>query len=441
MEIRVTMQTLVSEAQSYLDQQTSALGQLENEASSGSSILQPSDNPLGEVNVLQYQAQNSGLTADLTNISTAQSTLNTSVSTLQSANNLITQASQLAIEATNSGNDSTDLQAYATQVNSLYNQMITLANTQNTGQYLFSGTKDQTQPFVVNANGTVTYQGGTQTATMPVSGTQTVDTLYAGSQVFQSQQRGTSVYTGSTGAAAGTGTDSATGMGVLTIAHTNTDYSQATASGVSAGSDTADDTIIGQHTLTIVLAPGSGQPTVSLDGGPAVAFTTGTNGDTNLEVTNASGQVVYLNTQNITAGGTFTITGDGTITAQGGKAVPINFSANQQVIDGNGGVTNVNTTGITQTGTANVSYTGTYDVFQVLANCATPCSTRRVYLPAPRCRPSRSRCQSSPESAITFCRWSASSLRIFRILVLCKPIRRTCSSTPSPSSATCPVPT
>jgi flagellar hook-associated protein 3 len=365
------MQTLTSEAQSYLDQQTSALGQLENQASSGNAILEPSDNPLGEVSVLQNQAQNSGLTADLTNISTAQSTLNTSVSTLQSANNLITQASQLAIEATNSGNDSTSLDALATEVNSLYNQMINLANTQNTGQYLYSGSKAGTQPFTVNSNGTVTYQGGTQAATMPVSGTQTVDTLCPGCQVFQSQQRGTSVYTGSTGAAAGTGTDSATGMGTLTIAHTKTDYTQATPScGVSAGTSAADDTIIGQHTLTIVDTstepPDGSQGTVSLDGGPTVSFT---NGDTNLEVTSATGQVVYLNTQNITAGfhGTVDITGEGTITAQGGQPVAITPSANQQVTDGNGGVTNVNTIGITQTGTAYVNYTGTYDAFQVLS--------------------------------------------------------------------------
>ena len=59
-------------------------------------------------------------------------------------------------------------------------------------------------------------------AEAPVSQQQTVATLYPGSDVFQQRQRGATVLTGDTGAAAGTGTDSATGEGTVLVSHTAT---------------------------------------------------------------------------------------------------------------------------------------------------------------------------------------------------------------------------
>jgi len=106
--------------------------------------------------------------------------------------------------------------------------------------------------------------------------------------------------------------------------------------------------------------------TVSLNGGPAVAFT---NADQNLQVTGPSGEVAFLDTTHIAAGfsGTVPITANGTLAVPGGTPLAINFSANQVVTGPNGTVTNVNSTNIRQAGSAGVSYTGTYDAFQILA--------------------------------------------------------------------------
>jgi flagellar hook-associated protein 3 len=374
MNLRVSAQTILSTALAYSSQQSAALAKLQEEASSGNSILTPDDNPIGEVSVINNGYQVAQLGTDLTNIQAAQADLNTSATTLQAADNLIVQAKDLALQGANDTNDQNGRSALATQVNALLSQLVTLANTQNNGQYVFAGTKTGTVPFVTDSSGKVSYQGSEQAGSLLVGATQTVAVAYPGSQVFQYQQRGTSVYTGTTGAAPGTGTDSATGEGTLVVSHTSTTYGLGqggTSSGVVAGTGSAaGDTIIGPagaHTLTVVDTSGTGAGgTVSLDGGPPVAFTSS---DTNLKVTNASGDVVYLNTQNVTQGfnGTVPITADGTIAASGGTAVPITFSSNQQVTDTAGGVTNVNTTNVIRTGTTYVSYTGTYDAFQALA--------------------------------------------------------------------------
>lgn len=370
MVLRVTLQTSVNQALFNLRSVTDQLAVTTAQASTGKRILQPSDDPLGAIAAITYKAQDQRLDTNLSNIQDAQSTLNMSVSTLLDVGNIFSQAQQLAIQGTNSGNDTTALNALGQQVDSLLQRLVGTANTKNGGEYVFSGTATQTQPFVVNGSGSYTYQGANSRANAIVNQGQTVDTLYTGREIFQSQQRGPTVYSGATGAAAGTGTDSATGQGSLLVQHTSTTY--AAGSGVKAGSSSAaGDTILGPagaHTLTIVDTSGTGAGgTVSLDNGPPVAFSSS---DTNLKVAGPGNAVVYLDTSAITAGfnGSVAITANGTLSVDNGATtVPVNFSGNQVVTNGTtGAVTNVNSTNIRATGVASLDYTGTYDAFQIL---------------------------------------------------------------------------
>ena len=184
MNLRVSLQTMVNQSLYYEQQQTTAMSLLQQQESSGNRIVSPDVDPLGDVAVINYNTQDAADTTDLTNINTATNALNVSVSTLTSANSVITQAKQLAIEATNSGNDSTSLNALGTQVNELLTQLTNDANTQNNGEYIFSGTKTGTQPFVTDSSGNVSYAGSSQSATIPVGSSQTVQTYAPGSSIF-----------------------------------------------------------------------------------------------------------------------------------------------------------------------------------------------------------------------------------------------------------------
>jgi flagellin-like hook-associated protein FlgL len=133
------------------------------------------------------------------------------------------------------------------------------------------------------------------------------------------------------------------------------------------------DTILGpngKHTLTVIDTAGDGSAgTVSLDGGPAIAFT---NGDTNLKVNSNTGAIVYVNTTAITPGfnGTVNITADGTLSTDGGATTtPIDWSTNQQVTDSKSGtLINVDTSAVTSAGTESIHETGSYNAFQILIN-------------------------------------------------------------------------
>jgi flagellar hook-associated protein 3 FlgL len=361
MELRVSQQTLVNTAVFYEQQQTASLAHLQQEESSGYRILSPDDDPLGTVAVINYATQDAADTTDLSNINTATQDLNVGVSTLQNVHNILTQAKQLAVEGSNATTDSTSLASLGDQVNALLQQLVSAANTQNNGQYIFGGTATQTQPFVTDSSGNVNYVGGTRRASVPVGTSQSVDTYYTGSEVFQPPAGATTVYTGTTGAEPGTGIDTATGQGTLTVAHTTTTYDGN--SGVAAGTDSATgDTILGPdgaNTLTFT------NGTVSLNGGPAIAYTGSTN---DLKLTGPNGEVAYIDTTNVAPGytGTVNITSNGTLSAGNGPAVAINFSGNQVVTGADGTVTNVDSTNIRQTGTDSLTYAGSPNAFQVL---------------------------------------------------------------------------
>lgn len=376
MSMRVTPQVVISSSIAHAQQEYDALANLQAQASTGNRIQKISDDPLAALQVLADQAVSDRLDSYTQNIGNVQTKLNTSVSTLTEVSQVLTQAKNLALQGANTSNDAATNGALADQVDSLVSRILDLANARSGDQYLYGGTASNTAPFVVSANNAqgqpdqVVYQGAQQRASAPVGVTQNVSTFYVGSEVFESQQRQATVFSGSTGAAAGSGTDSATGEGTLTVAHTSTTY--AAGSGVQAGtSSAAGDTVLGPagaNTLTVVDTSGTGAAgTVSLNGGPAVAFT---NGDTDLRVTDSSGGVVYVNTTAITAGfnGSVAITSNGTLSVDGGAStVPITFSGNQVVTDSQtGAVTNVNSSAIRQTGTDRLSYSGTYDAFQAL---------------------------------------------------------------------------
>lgn len=184
--MRITPQIMVSNAIANAQEQTAQLAILQQQASSGKRILQPSDDPVGEMQVLAGQAQNNQLDTYQKNISDAQTKLNSSVSTLTQVSNLLTQAKDLGLQGSNSANTPSADQAMASQVNSILKEVIQLANTQQNGQYLYGGTASATTtPFTTNGQSQIVYNGSDQALSEPIGQGQQVQTVYAGNQVFQ----------------------------------------------------------------------------------------------------------------------------------------------------------------------------------------------------------------------------------------------------------------
>jgi len=350
---------------------------LQNQISSGSKLQSASDGPTAMAQVMQNNVQDADFTNDLGMIQDATGKLQSSVDTLTNVQDLLTSVKNLALQANNVTTPGTTNATLATQVNSDLNQLLQYANqTLPDGTYLFGGTASTKVPFSVAATDSsgqptkIVYNGSQQNSEEIVSQTVSATTQLSGKEVFQSSSRAATVYTGATGAAAGTGTDSASGQGTLIVSHLLTTY--AGGSGVSAGSSSAaSDTVIGPagaNSLVVNDTSGTGTSgTVSLNGGPAVPFT---NLDANLAVTGPAGEVAYVNTTAISPGfdGSVSMTATGSLSTDGGATTtPIDFSGNQIVTNSStGSITNVNSSNIRQAGTDQVDYQGTSDLFQTL---------------------------------------------------------------------------
>ena len=376
MALRVTPQTLVDLTIANASRHLSRLGRLHEQAVTGLRLVRPSDDPIDAMTALANRAQEFRLDTYLNNISEARSVLEIGVTDLRAASDILASARQIALEASNATNDSTSFEAFASQLDSLIDRLVEVANARHVGRALFAGTDTDGRPFVVTAADAqgrpqrIEYQGALENAEVVVGRDQIVKTLYSGSQVFQTRERGPTLFSGQTGVTAGTGTDSATGQGVLIVRHLSTSYPPG--SGIQAGIDSTElDTIVGPagaHTLSLNDTSGTGTSgTVSLNGGAPIPFT---NLDTNLKVTAPSGDVIYVDTTSTTPGfnGDVPIAADGTLSTDNGiSETPITFGSNQIVQNAQtGAVTNVDSTSIRQAGTEYVDYSGTYDVFQIL---------------------------------------------------------------------------
>ena len=99
----------------------------------------------------------------------------------------ITSAISIAVQGQSGTANATDRAAFAQQLTSLRDSVLTLANSSYTGSYLFAGTATGNAPFQIDNSGTVTYIGNNQTASLnSSSGSQAISTSSDGSGIFLS---------------------------------------------------------------------------------------------------------------------------------------------------------------------------------------------------------------------------------------------------------------
>ena len=88
-----------------------------------------------------------------------------------------------------------DRESIALEFDELKKELISLANTQDSGgTFLFSGFKTKTAPFVLDSDGSVTYKGDRGVISLPVSESRMLESTIDGT-VFQDIVTSTGVST------------------------------------------------------------------------------------------------------------------------------------------------------------------------------------------------------------------------------------------------------
>ena len=153
---------------------------------SGVRIQTAADDPVGAARLLQLQQQKDMLGQYSANMNGIKSSLSNQESVLDSINNSLQKAGELALRAGGLTNDA-DRLAVANELGSIEDQVFSLLNSKDSaGNYMFSGSKTDTQPYIRNNDGTYTYQGDDTQLNLKVSDTLTL----AGSDTAKSFMEG-----------------------------------------------------------------------------------------------------------------------------------------------------------------------------------------------------------------------------------------------------------
>ena len=123
---------------------------------------------------INYQRSVSSLHSEL---QTADSSLNSAVTALQSA-------ISSGVEGANGTLSQQDRQSLAQQVSGVTQQVLSVANLNYNGHYLFAGTADAQPPFVQNSDGTISYKGNDHVNSVEIETGQSVAVNQPGSALF-----------------------------------------------------------------------------------------------------------------------------------------------------------------------------------------------------------------------------------------------------------------
>lgn len=156
------------------------------EASDLIRVRTAADDPVGAARLLQLEHQSSMLSQYDTNTTSVRNTLSQAETTLGSIDTILQRVNELALGAGNATFTDTERKATATELGKLEEQLYSLMNTRDeNGQYLFSGSKGETQPFVRNGDGTYTYQGDNTQLQLQVGDMLTMASNDTGFSTFQ----------------------------------------------------------------------------------------------------------------------------------------------------------------------------------------------------------------------------------------------------------------
>jgi flagellar hook-associated protein 3 FlgL len=148
--MRITENMTSAMVQSMLNQQQENINNLEQQASSGLRINEPSDDPASAQQVLNLQGLLAAANQYSTNIQTGTTWLSQTDSTMATMNNVLTSAKELATQMANSTYGASDRQNAAAQATQLRDEMISLGNNQAAGQYIFGGYAGSQPPFAAD---------------------------------------------------------------------------------------------------------------------------------------------------------------------------------------------------------------------------------------------------------------------------------------------------
>ena len=167
----------------------SQIGKIQEQVSSGKSILVPSDNPGGYTTAARLSRSEASIQQYSRNISVAKSRLGQEDTVLTTTANILSRLNELTIAGSNGTNSQASRTAIADEMTQLSDQLMALGNTKDpNGDYLFGGYKTKNPPFITTADG-VAYVGDTGRKEVELAQGFSTPTSSNGNEIFMNASR------------------------------------------------------------------------------------------------------------------------------------------------------------------------------------------------------------------------------------------------------------
>ncbi|MEX2415530.1 MAG: flagellar hook-associated protein FlgL [Paenibacillaceae bacterium] len=147
MASRVTQSMLNTQLIHNLNKNMVRMDNSQNQLATGRRINKPSDDPVGISYSMRYRSELAANTQYHENVDSAISWLEHADTTADQVGNLFQRIRELAVKGANGTNPQIALNAIASEVEQLQNQLITLGNSQFNGKYVFNGQMTDIQPY------------------------------------------------------------------------------------------------------------------------------------------------------------------------------------------------------------------------------------------------------------------------------------------------------
>jgi flagellar hook-associated protein 3 FlgL len=169
-----------------LQQSQSTLNTALQEVSTGKSVNVPSDNPAASAQMVDNTMESANVDQYTQNVTGVLSTVQSADSALGSVVSALTQAVSLGTEGANGTSNAADQQSIAQQIQGILSSVVSSANTDYNGVYLFGGTASTAPPYAADSSSPTgyTYNGNSDTNSVAVGDDLNVQVNLPGSQIF-----------------------------------------------------------------------------------------------------------------------------------------------------------------------------------------------------------------------------------------------------------------
>ncbi|MBN1628118.1 MAG: flagellar hook-associated protein FlgL [Deltaproteobacteria bacterium] len=183
--MRISSKTIYDRINNSLQSTYSDMYNAQEVVSTSKRINKLSDDPVGLVSVLDLRSSISNVEQLGRNVSMGKTWLTASESALTQVNDILTDVKVLTVQMSSANTGASERANAAVVVDEYLDEIISLANSQSGGRYLFAGTNTDSAPFQLNeTTGEVDYNGNTTDFSIKIGSGSNIAVGRVGSEIF-----------------------------------------------------------------------------------------------------------------------------------------------------------------------------------------------------------------------------------------------------------------